>query len=585
GAAPYRPLPPDLLYVDEQSFAQSVEPRTRWQFSTFGVPPARPGGVDAVRDLGGRPARDFAAERADRSVNLFDSVVAHLRELGAAGVRPLIAAYTEGTLERTRQVLADHGFDALTKVSSWAEAAKSPTATIAVLPLERGAVAPGIHVLGEHDLLGDRLTSAARKRARRADKFIQDVTALSPGDFVVHAEHGIARFEGLETLQVGGAPHDCLKLLYAGNDRLFVPVESLEILSRYGTADQEVVLDRLGGAGWQNRKARVKQRIRELAEELIKLAAERQTRKGAVLELPPGAYDEFAARFPYEETDDQLAAIEAVLEDMGSGRPMDRLVCGDVGFGKTEVAIRAAFVAAMSGKQVALRAPTTLLVRQHYKVFSQRFEGLPVRVAQLSRFVPAKETKEVKADIAAGKVDIVVGTHALLAKDVEFRNLGLVVVDEEQHFGVQHKERLKQLRAEVHVLTMTATPIPRTLHMALGGMRDLSIIATPPVDRLAVRTFVMPADPVVLREAIMREHYRGGQSFYVCPRVADQPRLAQDLAKLVPEVKVGVANGQMAARDLERVMGEFYDRRIDLLLATNIVESGLDVPSANTLVV
>jgi transcription-repair coupling factor (superfamily II helicase) len=408
---------------------------------------------------------------------------------------------------------------------------------------------------------------------------------LGEGDLVVHAEHGIGRFEGLVTLEIGGAPHDCLKLLYQGGDRLFVPVESLDVLSRYGHADQEVQLDRLGGVGWQSRKAKVKERIRELAAELIKVAAERQTRKGTVLDLPPGVYDEFAARFPYEETEDQLAAIEAVLEDMGSGRPMDRLICGDVGFGKTEVALRAAFVAALSGKQVALLAPTTLLVRQHYRLFATRFEGLPVRVAQLSRFVTAKEASETKKALADGQVDIVIGTHALLAKGVSFKDLGLVIVDEEQHFGVAHKERLKQLRAEVHVLTMTATPIPRTLHMALGGMKDLSIIATPPVDRLAVRTFVMPADPVVLREAILREHYRGGQSFYVCPRVADQPRLRQDLEKLVPEVKIGVANGQLPARELEEVMGAFYDRKLDLLLATNIIESGLDIPTANTLVV
>ncbi|HEX6010687.1 MAG TPA: transcription-repair coupling factor, partial [Geminicoccaceae bacterium] len=586
GTAPYRPLPPELLYLDEGGVGRALEPFPRLQFSTFGPPPRPPAGVVRVEDLGGHPARDFALERANRSVNLFDAIVAHLKELVAAGERPLIAAYSEGTLERLKQVLADHGFDTLTRVDRWADVAGVAAAAIAVLPLERGFTAPGTHVLGEHDLLGDRLTAtAARRRQRAADKFIQDIAALGEGDLVVHAEHGIGRFEGLETLEVGGAPHDCLKLTYHGGDRLFVPVESLDVLSRYGHADQEVALDRLGGVGWQSRKARVKERIKELAEDLIKLAAERQTRKGTVLDLPPGVYDEFAARFPYEETEDQLAAIEAVLEDMASGRPMDRLVCGDVGFGKTEVALRAAFVAAMSGKQVALLAPTTLLVRQHFRLFASRFEGLPVRVAQLSRFVTAKEAAEVKKGLADGRIDIVVGTHALLGKGVGFRDLGLVVVDEEQHFGVTHKERLKQLRAEVHVLTMTATPIPRTLHMALGGMKDLSIIATPPVDRLAVRTFVTPADPVVLREALMREHYRGGQSFYVCPRIADQAKLYQDLGKLVPELKIGVANGQMPARELEQVMGDFYDCKLDLLVATNIIESGLDIPTANTLVV
>lgn len=585
GTAPYRPLPPELLYLDEGGIERVLEPHDRLQYSIFGPPPRPPAGIAAVEDLGGHPAHDFAAARADRSVNLFDAIVAHLEELVAQDQKPLIATYSEGAVERLTQVLADHGFDRLQTVERWAQVPEVAAAAIAVLPLERGFKAPGIHVLGEHDLLGDRMHNVAKRSRRAADKFIQDIAALGEGDLVVHAEHGIGRFGGLETLEVGGAPHDCLKLLYHGGDKLFVPVENLDVLSRFGHADQEVQLDRLGGVGWQTRKAKVKERIRELAEELIKVAAERQTRKGTVLDLPPGAYEEFAARFPYEETEDQLAAIEAVLEDMGSGRPMDRLICGDVGFGKTEVALRAAFVAALSGKQVALLAPTTLLVRQHYRLFATRFEGLPVRVAQLSRFVTGAEAAEVKKGAAEGQIDILIGTHALLGKGVAFKDLGLVIVDEEQHFGVAHKERLKQLRAEVHVLTMTATPIPRTLHMALGGMKDLSIIATPPVDRLAVRTFVMPADPVVLREAILREHYRGGQCFYVCPRVADQPKLRQDLEKLVPEVKIGVANGQMPARALEEVMGDFYDRKLDLLVATNIIESGLDIPTANTLIV
>jgi transcription-repair coupling factor (superfamily II helicase) len=585
GAAPYRPLPPELLYLDEGGFERELAGRTRLELSAYGPPPRPPAGITRTVDLGGRPARDFAPERADRSKNLFDAIVAHLDALLAEGERPLLAASSEGTLERLRQVLADHGFDRMTPVRHWAEVPHVGGAAIAVLPVERGFIAPAMHVLGERDLLGDRLTTSVRRARKAADKFVQDISALSEGDLVVHAEHGIGRFEGLETLEIAGAPHDCLKLVYQGGDKLFVPVENLDVLSRYGHADQEATLDKLGGVGWQSRKAKVKERIRELAGELIKVAAERAMRKGTVLDLPHGVYEEFAARFPYEETDDQLAAIEAVLTDMASGRPMDRLLCGDVGFGKTEVALRAAFVAAMAGKQVALLAPTTLLVRQHHRVFAQRFEGLPVRVASLSRFVTTKEATEVKKALAEGQVDIVVGTHALLGKGVTFKNLGLVIVDEEQHFGVAHKEKLKQLRAEVHVLTMTATPIPRTLHMALGGMKDLSLIATPPVDRLAVRTFVMPADPMVIREALMREHWRGGQSFFVCPRIADQGKLKQDLERLVPELKVAVANGQMPAADLDRVMGEFYDRKLDVLLATNIIESGLDIPTANTLIV
>ncbi|MCS7268965.1 MAG: transcription-repair coupling factor [Geminicoccaceae bacterium] len=584
GAAPYRPLPPERLYLDEQSFARLIEPRRRFLFSRFGPPPALPAGFERCVDLGGRPARDFAPERANREINLFDAIVAHLRELLAKGERPLLAAASEGALARLEQVLDDHGPLPFVRVEHAREYATCAGVALAVLPLEHGVVAPGLHILTEQDLLGERL-ARPRRRARRSDRFIPDLSAISEGDLLVHAEHGIGRFEGLVTLEIAGAPHDCLKLVYAGGDKLFVPVENLEILSRYGHADDSVPLDRLGGAAWQQRKAKVKERIRELAGELIKIAAERATRRAPVLELPPGIYDEFVARFPYEETEDQLRAIEAVLADMASGRPMDRLICGDVGFGKTEVALRAAFVAAMSGKQVAVLAPTTLLVRQHFKVFAERFAGLPVRIAQLSRLVSAKAALEVKKGLASGEIDIVIGTHALLGKGVAFKDLGLVVIDEEQHFGVVHKERLKQLKAEVHVLTMTATPIPRTLQMALGGIKDLSVIATPPVDRLAVRTFVMPMDPVVIREALLREHHRGGQSFYVCPKIADQPKLKEMLEALVPELKIAVAHGRMPASELEDVMGAFYEGRTDVLLTTNIIESGLDIPRANTLVV
>jgi transcription-repair coupling factor (superfamily II helicase) len=303
------------------------------------------------------------------------------------------------------------------------------------------------------------------------------------------------------------------------------------------------------------------------------------------MERPESLYDEFCARFPFPETEDQLRAIEDTLADLAAGKPMDRLVCGDVGFGKTEVALRAAFLAVMAGKQVAVVVPTTLLARQHYRTFRERFAGLPVRIAQLSRLVGAKEAAQAKEELAKGRVEIVVGTHAILSKSIVFRDLGLLIVDEEQHFGVKQKERLKALREDVHVLTLTATPIPRTLQLAMSGVKEMSLIATPPVDRLAVRTFVLPYDPVIVREAILREHYRGGQTFYVCPRVADLAELQERLAKLVPEVKVAVAHGQLAATQLEAVMTDFYDRKYDILLSTNIVESGLDIPTANTMVI
>jgi transcription-repair coupling factor (superfamily II helicase) len=329
----------------------------------------------------------------------------------------------------------------------------------------------------------------------------------------------------------------------------------------------------------------MKQRIRDMADQLIRIAAARQIRDAAIMAPGEGTWDEFCARFPFAETEDQARAIADVLEDLASGRPMDRLICGDVGFGKTEVALRAAFIAAMSGAQVAVVVPTTLLARQHFRTFSERFSGLPIKVAQLSRMVPAKEAAEVRRGIADGSINIVIGTHALLAKSLEFADLGLLVVDEEQHFGVAHKERLKQLKADVHVLTLTATPIPRTLQLALTGVREMSIISTPPVDRLAVRTFIMPFDAVVIREALQRERFRGGQVFCVVPRIEDLPRMAERLSEIVPEARMAQAHGRLPPTELERVMTEFGDGRYDILLSTNIVESGLDMPAVNTLVI
>jgi transcription-repair coupling factor (superfamily II helicase) len=452
------------------------------------------------------------------------------------------------------------------------------------LGLESGFETADAAIISEQDILGDRLVRP-RRSTRRAENFISELTSLSAGDLVVHVDHGIGRFVQLRAIEAAGAPHDCLELHYAGGDKLFLPVENIELLSRYGSEETAIDLDRLGGGAWQARKARMKNRIREIANELIKIAAERQLREAPQLSVEPGPYDEFCAAFPYEETEDQQAAIDVVLSELASGRPMDRLICGDVGFGKTEVALRAAFVTAMQGKQVAIVVPTTLLARQHASTFTQRFRGFPVNVAQASRLVSGKELTRVKKGMADGTIDIVVGTHALLGKSIKFRDLGLLVIDEEQHFGVAHKEKLKQLRAEVHVLTLTATPIPRTLQLALSGVRELSIIASPPVDRLAVRTFVSPFDAVIVREALLRERYRGGQAFYVCARIEDISGAKDFLDRHVPEMRVAVAHGQMPSTVLEDIMSAFYDGRYDLLLSTAIVESGLDIPNANTLIV
>ncbi|MGE0161789.1 MAG: transcription-repair coupling factor [Dongiaceae bacterium] len=582
GGAPYRPLPPEMLYLAVAEWEEALGGRAVGRLSPFAPPEETPGCFDA----GGRKGRDFADARAQPDVNVFDALRAHVAGLQAAGVRAIVAGYTAGSLDRLSHLLRDHGIDRQQSLPHWSDLPALPADHVGLiaLPLEAGFQADGIAVIAEADVVGDRLARPARKR-RRTDEFLAELANFAEGDYVVHVDHGIGRYDGLATLDVGGAPHDCLRVIYDGNDKLFVPVENIEVLSRYSSEDAIVQLDKLGGLGWQTRKARVKQRIREIAGHLIKTAAERQIRAGVVMQPPEGLYDEFCARFPYVETDDQGRAIEDVLGDLASGRPMDRLICGDVGFGKTEVALRAAFVAVMAGFQVAVIAPTTLLSRQHFQTFSARFAGLPVRIRQLSRLVTGKDAAEVKAGLASGQIEIVIGTHALLGKAIAFKSLGLLIVDEEQHFGVAQKERLKELRADVHVLTLTATPIPRTLQMALSGVREMSLIATPPIDRLAVRTFVLPFDPVILREAILREHYRGGQTFYICPRIEDLDKVAGRLRELVPEIKLVMAHGQMPARQLEQAMTAFYDRQYDLLLSTSIVESGLDIPTANTIVI
>ena len=578
--APYKPLPPQRLYLTDEEWSAALARRDVRDFSPFQAPE-----TTSSVDAGGRKGRDFAPERAQGRVNVFEAAAAHVKALQAQNKRVVVAAWSEGSAERLGGVLSDHGLPAIRAIADWTEARKlhGEAIGVGVLGLEHGFEAPDFALIAEQDILGDRMVRS-RPRTKRAQNFLQEASSLAPGDLVTHIEHGVGRYIGLQTIDVAGAPHDCLELVYDGG-KLFLPVENIELLTRYGADEGTAQLDRLGGAGWQQRKAKMKARVREIAAELIRIAAARQLRSLPALETPQGLYDEFCARFPYQETDDQEKAIAETIEDLAKGRPMDRLVCGDVGFGKTEVALRAAFVAAMSGLQVALIVPTTLLARQHFKTFSERFAGFPVKIRQLSRFVDAKEARETKAALAKGDVDIVIGTHALLSKGISFNNLGLVIVDEEQHFGVAHKERLKALKADVHVLTLTATPIPRTLQLALSGVRDLSLIATAPIDRLAVRTFVTPFDSLVVREALLREHYRGGQSFYVVPRISDLRETEEFLRDTVPEVKFAVAHGQMAAHSLEDVMTAFYDGKVDVLVSTNIVESGLDIPTANTLIV
>ncbi len=571
----YKPISPELLYMEDAAFTTALNGHRVVEFHPL-AQASGPGVVDA----GGRIGRNFSPERQLENVSLFGALADYVKKKSETAP-VVIASYSEGARERLTGLIEDEGIGEVIAIQNGTRIGKRGI-HLAVWGLEAGFETPELTVISEQDVLGDRLIRQPKKR-RKAENFLTEVQSLSPGDLVVHVDHGVGRFHGLEVVTAAGAAHECLLLEYAEKSRLYLPVENIELLTRYG--HEEGLLDRLGGGAWQAKKAKLKERIREMADRLIRVAAERALRSAPIMSPPDGMWDAFSARFPYQETDDQLRAIEDVIADLDAGNPMDRLICGDVGFGKTEVAMRASFVAAMSGRQVAVIAPTTLLARQHAQSFQERFRGFPIRVRQLSRFVSSKEASLTRQGLADGTIDIVVGTHAVLAKTVKIANLGLLIIDEEQRFGVQHKERLKQLRSDIHVLTLSATPIPRTLQLSLTGVRDLSIIGTPPVDRLAIRTFVSEFDPISIREALLREHYRGGQSFYVVPRIKDLPEVEAFLKEQLPELSYVVAHGQMAAGQLDDRMNAFYDGKYDILLATTIVESGLDIPTANTMVV
>jgi transcription-repair coupling factor (superfamily II helicase) len=583
GKAPgsYRPLEPSALYLSGEDFDARLAGWPIHRTDIFAQPESA-----KVIDFGFSSARDFAPERA-RGDNIYEAAASHLQSVARSGRKAIIAAYSTGSRARIVSILGEAVSPAPILADTWQEAlgkAANGTPVALVLPLESGFANAELELITEQDVLGDRLVRR-KKRKKDADAFLAELSALTPGDLVVHMDHGIGRYEGLQSIPVGKSPHDCVMLSYAGGDKLYIPVENIDVLSRYGSDNDFVALDRLGGEAWQRRKARLKERIRDIAHALLRTAAARALRQAPALVPEQASYDQFAESFPWEETEDQERAIEEVLADLAEGKPMDRLVCGDVGFGKTEVALRAAFVAAMAGQQVAVVAPTTLLARQHFSGFTARFGGFPLNVGRLSRLVPEKEAKTTRSGLTDGTMDIVIGTHAILSKTVNFKRLGLVIVDEEQRFGVNHKERLKQLRADVHVLTLTATPIPRTLQMAMSGLRELSTIQTPPVDRLAVRTYVMEWDDMVMREALLREHHRGGQSFIVVPRIADMPDVEEWLRKTVPEVKMVTAHGQMSPTEVEERMSAFYEGKYDVLLSTTIVESGLDIPAANTIII
>lgn len=566
-------LAPDALYNDSAGVFGDMGER-KFYIGNYGSIPT---GLNAI-DAGYRASRDFSLERNDQSKNVFEVFSDYLK---ANSQQTIIACTSSGALARMKSLLAEYDFEAIPTIENL-DALGSHNIALTTLPIEAGFANEKIEVISEADVLGARL-GRKRKSRKSAENVLAEAASLSLGDFVVHREHGIGRFTGMQNIAAAGAPHECLVLEYQGGDRLFVPVENIDVLSPFG--EEAAHPDKLGASAWQERKARTKRDLLAIAGGLIKLAAERNLRKAPIMQIDDREYEGFAAKFPFEETDDQLMAIEETIADLASGKPMDRLICGDVGFGKTEVALRAAFVAAMSGFQVAVIAPTTLLARQHARNFKERFAGTGLHVSHLSRFVGTSEAKLRKEALEKGQIDIMIGTHALLSKDIRFKDLGLLIIDEEQHFGVKHKEKIKELRTDVHVLTLSATPIPRTLQLALSGVRELSLIATAPVDRLAVRTYVAPFDKQMVRDALMREQQRGGQSFYVVPRVSDLPEIEEFLAETCPEMRVIVAHGQLAAGDLDQRVNDFYDGKADILLATTIVESGLDIPTANTLIV
>ncbi|WP_242108227.1 transcription-repair coupling factor [Luteimonas aquatica] len=580
-------LPPDELYLPPDTLRERLNLGERVEICGA----QHPRHAQAM-PLGDQPAPDLpiAAKDAEPAAALKSFLAAY------AG-RTLIAADSAGRREALLEVLHAAGLQprVLPDFRAFLPGDGKPARfAIAVAPLDNGfalqaqAAGEAVAVLTERQLFPERAAQPRRRKraGREPEAIIRDLGELSEGAPIVHEDHGVGRYRGLLTLEAGGQPGEYLEIEYAKGDRLYVPVAQLHLISRYSGASAETApLHSLGGEQWSKAKRRAAEKVRDVAAELLEIQAKRQARAGLALDVDRSLYEPFAATFPFEETPDQHSAIEAVIRDLASSQPMDRVVCGDVGFGKTEVAVRAAFVAATAGKQVAVLVPTTLLAEQHYRNFRDRFADWPIRVEVLSRFKTAKEIKAELDKLAEGKLDVIVGTHRLLQPDVKFKDLGLVIVDEEQRFGVRQKEALKALRANVHLLTLTATPIPRTLNMAMAGLRDLSIIATPPAHRLAVQTFVVPWDDAQLREAFQRELARGGQVYFLHNDVESIGRMQRQLQELVPDARIGVAHGQMPERELERVMLDFHKQRTNVLLCSTIIESGIDIPNANTIII
>ena len=574
-------LAPEELYLPPDTLRERLNQGIRAEVCGSGHPRA-----EEAAPLGDQPAPSLPVAGRDPHV----AGEALRSFLGSYPGRVLVAADSPGRREALLEVLQAASLQPKVVADFPAFLAGSDAFALAVAPLEDGFAldAPRLAVLTERQLFPERATQPrrARRAGREPEAIIRDLGELTEGAPIVHEDHGVGRYRGLVAMDIGGMPGEFLDIEYAKGDRLYVPVAQLHLVSRYSGASPETApLHSLGGEQWTKAKRKAQEKVRDVAAELLEIQARRHARAGLALEIDRPMYESFAAGFPFEETPDQHAAIEAVLRDLQSSQPMDRVVCGDVGFGKTEVAVRAAFAAASAGRQVAVLVPTTLLAEQHYRNFRDRFADWPLKVEVLSRFKTKKEIEAELQKVSEGGIDVIVGTHRLLQPDVKFKDLGLVIVDEEQRFGVRQKEALKALRANVHLLTLTATPIPRTLNMAMAGLRDLSIIATPPPNRLAVQTFVVPWDDAQLREAFQRELARGGQLYFLHNDVESIGRMQKQLAELVPEARIGIAHGQMPERELERVMLDFQKQRFNVLLSTTIIESGIDIPNANTIVI
>ncbi|HUB89098.1 MAG TPA: transcription-repair coupling factor, partial [Dyella sp.] len=571
-------LPPGELYLSPEQLREQLNKRLRVEVVASGH--------EHAVDAGTQPAPEVPLNRKGEEPG---TSLRHF--IAAYPGRTLIAADSAGRREALLEQLAAVGLRPH-NVDSWtAFLADSKSLAITIAPLEQGFALkqPAITVLTERELFGERVRTERRRRrgaARDPDTIIRDLTELSAGAPIVHVDHGVGRYQGLVSMELGGMTGEFLVIEYAKGDKLYVPVAQLGLVSRYsGTAPELAPLHSLGGDAWERARRKAAEKVRDVAAELLAIYAQREARGGESLPIDRQLVEEFGSSFPFEETPDQSLAIDAVLGDLARPRAMDRVICGDVGFGKTEVALRAAFAAATAGKQVAVLVPTTLLAQQHYRNFADRFADWPVKVDVLSRFRSTKDVNEALKRLADGQIDVIIGTHKLLQSDIKFKNLGLVIVDEEQRFGVRQKEQLKKLRAEVDLLTMTATPIPRTLNMAMSGLRDLSLITTPPAHRMAVRTFVSTWEPALIREAFQRELQRGGQVYFLHNEVDSIERTAREVQELIPDARVGIAHGQMPERELEQVMADFHRQRFNVLVCTTIIETGIDIPTANTIII